>query len=331
MPATDIGIDLGSSNVVIYAKQKGITILEPSVVAYDKDTEKILAYGEEAQRLIDRTQGNIVAIRPLRNGVISDYRMTELLLKHFIQKALGRRAFRKPYISICVPSGVTEVEKRAVEEASYQAGARDVTIVEETVAAAIGAGIDITKPVGNLVVDIGGATTKCVVISLGAPVVLQTLRIGGDTFSEAIVRYVRRNHNLFIGEGQAEAIKIKIGTVYPKPNSESMQISGRNVITGLPRTISITSDEVRQACGEAANEIVEVVHGVLEKTPPELSQDIVERGIILTGGGALLDGFEEMIEERTGINAMTAEHPECAVAEGTGLYNEKIAMLSRMD
>ena len=317
MPATDIGIDLGSSNVVIYAKQKGITILEPSVVAYDKDTEKILAYGEEAQRLIDRTQGNIVAIRPLRNGVISDYRMTELLLKHFIQKALGRRAFRKPYISICVPSGVTEVEKRAVEEASYQAGARDVTIVEETVAAAIGAGIDITKPVGNLVVDIGGATTKCAVISLGAPVVLQTLRIGGDTFSEAIVRYVRRNHNLFIGEGQAEAIKIKIGTVYPKPNSESMQISGRN--------------EVRQACGEAANEIVEVVHGVLEKTPPELSQDIVERGIILTGGGALLDGFEEMIEERTGINAMTAEHPECAVAEGTGLYNEKIAMLSRMD
>ena len=314
MPATDIGIDLGSSNVVIYAKQKGITILEPSVVAYDKDTEKILAYGEEAQRLIDRTQGNIVAIRPLRNGVISDYRMTELLLKHFIQKALGRRAF-----------------KRAVEEASYQAGARDVTIVEETVAAAIGAGIDITKPVGNLVVDIGGATTKCAVISLGAPVVLQTLRIGGDTFSEAIVRYVRRNHNLFIGEGQAEAIKIKIGTVYPKPNSESMQISGRNVITGLPRTISITSDEVRQACGEAANEIVEVVHGVLEKTPPELSQDIVERGIILTGGGALLDGFEEMIEERTGINAMTAEHPECAVAEGTGLYNEKIAMLSRMD
>ena len=314
MPATDIGIDLGSSNVVIYAKQKGITILEPSVVAYDKDTEKILAYGEEAQRLIDRTQGNIVAIRPLRNGVISDYRLTELLLKHFIQKALGRRAFRKPYISICVPSGVTEVEKRAVEEASYQAGARDVTIVEETVAAAIGAGIDITKPVGNLVVDIGGATTKCAVISLGAPVVLQTLRIGGDTFSEAIVRYVRRNHNLF-----------------PKPNSESMQISGRNVITGLPRTISITSDEVRQACGEAANEIVEVVHGVLEKTPPELSQDIVERGIILTGGGALLDGFEEMIEERTGINAMTAEHPECAVAEGTGLYNEKIAMLSRMD
>lgn len=331
MPSTDIGIDLGSSNVVIYTKQRGIIVIEPSVVAYDKDTEKILAYGDEARNLIERNQGNIVAIRPLKSGVISDYRMTELLLKHCIQKALGRRVFRKPYISICVPSGVTEVEKRAVVEAAYQAGARDVTIVEETVAAAIGAGIDITKPVGNLIVDIGGATTKCAVISLGAPVILQTLRIGGDTFSEAIIRYVRRNHNLFVGEAQAEAIKIKIGTVYPKPNSESMQISGRNVITGLPRTISITSDEVRQAFGEAASEIVEVVHGVLEKTPPELSQDIVERGIILTGGGALLDGFEELIEERTGINVMTAENPESSVAEGTGLYNEKIAMLSRMD
>ena len=306
MPVTDIGIDMGSSNTVVYTKGKGIVINEPTVVAYDKDTDKILAFGEEARQLIERTPGNVVAIRPLKAGVISDYSVTERLLKHFIQRALGRRAFRKPYISICVPSGVTEVEKRAVEEAAFQAGARDVTIVAETVAAAIGA-------------------------SLGAPVILSTVRVGGDTFSEAIARYVRRNHSLFIGEGLAEEIKIKIGTVTSRPNSESMQITGRNVITGLPRTISITSEEVRQACGEAATEIVETIHGVLEKTPPELSADIVERGIVLTGGGARLEGFEELIEDRTGINAMTAENPECAVAEGCGLYTEKIEQLSRME
>ncbi len=331
MPVTDIGIDMGSSNTVVYTKGKGIVMSEPTVVAYDKDADKILAFGEEARQLIERTPGTVVAIRPLKAGVISDYSVTERLLRHFIQRALGRRAFRKPYISICVPSGVTEVEKRAVEEAAYQAGAREVTIVAETVAAAIGAGIDITKPVGNLIADIGAATTDVAVISLGAPVILSTVRVGGDTFSEAIARYVRRNHSLFIGEGLAEEIKIRIGTVTSRPNSESMQITGRNVITGLPRTISITSEEVRQACGESATEIVETIHGVLEKTPPELSADIVERGIVLTGGGARLTGFEELIEDRTGINAMTAENPEYAVAEGCGLYTEKIEQLSRME
>ena len=306
-------------------------IREPSVAAYDKDADKILAFGEEARGLIDRTQGNIVAVRPLRAGVISDYSVTEKLLRHFIQKAIGRRAFRKPFVSICVPSGVTEVEKRAVWEATYQAGAREVTIVEETVAAAIGAGIDITKPVGNLIVDIGGATTKAAVISLGAPVVMASNRIGGDVMSEAITRYVSSNNSVSIGEGIAEGVKIKIGTVCRRPDTVSMQVTGRNVITGLPRTISISSDEVRNACAESASEIVEMVHSVLEKTPPELAADIVERGIILTGGGARLDGFEEMIEERTGINAMTAENPECCVAEGTGLYVEKIEQLSRME
>ena len=226
MPVTDIGIDLGSSNVVVYARGKGIVIREPSVAAYDKDADKILAFGEEARGLIDRTQGNIVAVRPLRAGVISDYSVTEKLLRHFIQKAIGRRAFRKPLVSICVPSGVTEVEKRAVWEATYQAGAREVTIVEETVAAAIGAGIDITKPVGNLIVDIGGATTKAAVISLGAPVVMASNRIGGDVMSEAITRYVRRNHSLFIGEGIAEGItRMRSGTRVPNRPARSWRWS----------------------------------------------------------------------------------------------------------
>ena len=331
MPATDIGIDLGSSNVVIYAKQKGITILEPSVVAYDKDTEKILAYGEEAQRLIDRTQGNIVAIRPLRNGVISDYRMTELLLKHFIQKALGRRAFRKPYISICMPSGVTEVERRAVEEAGYQSGARDVTIVEGTVAAAIGAGIDITKPVGNLIVDIGGGTTDIAVLSLGAPVIRDSLKVAGSTFNDMITRSIRRNHSLFIGNEQIEAVKVRIGTCFKRPKSESMQVSGRNVMTGLPKTVSVTSEEIREALHDATGRIADAVHGVLEKTPPELAADITTRGIVFTGGSALLDGLTELIEERTGINVMVAENPGDCVAIGAGRYVEMMDRIGRMD
>ncbi|HUM82673.1 MAG TPA: rod shape-determining protein [Lachnospiraceae bacterium] len=331
MPVTDIGIDLGSSNILVYSRGKGIVIREPSVAAYDKDNDKIVAFGEEARQMIEHTQGNIVAIRPLKSGVISDYSVTEQLLRHFIQKTMGRRAYRKPYISICVPSGVTEVERRAVEEAAYQAGAREVTIVDESVAAAIGAGIDITKPVGNMIVDIGGGTTDIAVISLGAPVVLTTIRVGGDNFDEAITRYLRRSHSLFIGEMQAENIKIKIGTACKRPNPESMQVTGRNVITGLPKTISINAEEVRQAISDSTTEIVEAVHGVLEKTPPELAADISERGIVLTGGGALLDGFETMIEERTGINVMTAENPGNAVVIGTGLYTEKMDELSRME
>lgn len=331
MPDTDIGIDLGSSNILVYCKGRGIVIREPSVVAYDKDSDKILAFGEEGRQMVDRNQGSIVAIRPLKSGVISDYSVTEQMLRHFIQKAMGRRAFRKPFISICVPSGVTEVERRAVEEAAYQAGAREVTIVDETVAAAIGAGIDITKPVGNMVVDIGGGTTDVAVISLGAPVILATIHVGGDNFDDAITKYVRRSHSLFIGEGLAEDIKIKIGTAYKRPNPESMQITGRNVITGLPKTISITAEEVRQAMSESTGEIVETVHGVLEKTPPELAADVSERGIVLTGGGALLDGLEELIADRTGINVMTAEDPVNAVAIGTGLYKEKMDELNRME
>ena len=319
---TDIGIDLGTASILVYTKGKGIALKEPSVVAYDKDADKVRAIGEEARQMIGRTPGNIMAIRPLRQGVISDYMITEKMLRYFIQKSMGRKSFRKPRISICVPSGVTEVERRAVEEATYQAGARDVTIIEEPIAAAIGAGIDITKPFGNMIVDIGGGTTDVAVISLGGIVVASSIRVAGDNFNEAIIRYVRKNHKLFIGEQTAEAIKLKIGTAYKRLEEKSMDIKGRNVVTGLPKTVHLTSPEVCEALKDTVNQIVETVQNVLEKTPPELAADVADRGIVLTGGGALLDGIEEVIQERTGINTMTTENPELAVAVGTGKYVE---------
>ena len=329
MPATDIGIDLGTTNILVYAKGKGIVIKEPAVVAYDKDTNKIRAIGEEARQMIGRTPGNIVAIRPLKQGVISDFTVTEAMLKYFIQKAMGRRAFRKPRISICVPSGITEVERKAVEEATYQAGAKSVTMVEAPVAAAIGAGIDITKPFGNLVVDIGGGTTDIAVISLGGVVVSNSIKVAGGNFEEAIVRNIRKHYSLFIGERSAERVKIKIGTAYKHPEVEEMEVTGRNVVTGLPKTITITSEEIRMALNDTTMQIVEAVHGVLEKTPPELAADVADRGIILTGGGALLNGLEELIEERTGINTVTCEDPSFAVAIGTGQYTEVMEKLGK--
>lgn len=319
---TDIGIDLGTASILVYTKGKGIVLKEPSVVAYDKDADKVRAIGEEARQMIGRTPGNIMAIRPLRQGVISDYMITEKMLRYFIQKSMGRKSFRKPRISICVPSGVTEVERRAVEEATYQAGARDVTIIEEPIAAAIGAGIDITKPFGNMIVDIGGGTTDVAVISLGGIVVASSIRVAGDNFNEAIIRYVRKNHKLFIGEQTAEAIKLKIGTAYKRLEEKSMDIKGRNVVTGLPKTVHLTSPEVCEALKDTVNQIVETVQNVLEKTPPELAADVADRGVVLTGGGALLDGIEEVIQERTGINTMTTENSELAVAVGTGKYVE---------
>ena len=299
-------------------------------MAYDKDADRIRAIGEEARQMIGRTPGNITAIRPLRQGVISDYLITERMLKYFIQKAMGRRAFRKPRINICIPSGVTEVEKKAVEEATYQAGAKEVTLIEEPVAAAIGAGIDISLPFGNLIVDIGGGTTDIAVISLGDTVVSSSLKVAGNDFDQAIIRYVRRVHNLFIGEQTAEAVKIRIGGAYPRPQTDTMEVKGRNVITGLPKTVTLTSEEVREALKETTAQIVEAIHGVLETTPPELAADIAERGIILTGGGSLLEGLEELIEETTGINTMTAENPAHAVAEGTGHYDEMMEKLGKV-
>ena len=325
MLGSDIGIDLGTASVLVYIKGKGVVLKEPSVVAFDRDSNKIKAIGEEARLMLGRTPGNIVAVRPLRQGVISDYTVTEKMLKYFIQKAVGRQRFRKPIISVCVPSGVTEVEKKAVEDATYAAGARDVHIIEEPIAAAIGAGIDISRPCGNMIVDIGGGTTDIAVISLGGTVVSTSVKIAGDDFDDALVRYMRKKHNLLIGERTAEDIKIKIGSAFRRPESVSMEVRGRNLVTGLPKTIAVSSEETEEALKETTSQIVEAVHSVLEKTPPELVADIADRGIVLTGGGCLLYGLEELIEEKTGITTMTAEDPMTAVAIGTGKFVEFLA------
>lgn len=323
--AFDIGIDLGTASILVYVKGKGVVLKEPSVVAFDRDTNRIKAIGEEARLMLGRTPGNIVAVRPLRQGVISDYTVTEKMLKYFIQKAVGKQRFRKPLISICVPSQVTEVERKAVEDAAFQAGARDVKIIEEPIAAAIGAGIDIARPCGNMIVDIGGGTSDIAVISLGGTVVSASVKIAGDDFDDAIVRYMRKKHNLLIGERTAEDIKIRIGSAYPRPESVSVDVRGRNLVTGLPKTITVTSEETEEALKDTTAQIVEAVHSVLEKTPPELAADIADRGIVLTGGGSLLYGLEELIESKTGITTMTAEEPMTAVAIGTGRYVELLS------
>ena len=323
---TDIGIDLGTASVLVYVKGKGVVLKEPSVVAFDRNTNKIKAIGEEARLMLGRTPGNSVAVRPLRQGVISDYTVTEKMLSYFIDRTVGKSLFgRKPRISVCVPSGATEVEKKAVEDATYQAGARDVSIIEEPVAAAIGAGIDIAKPCGNMIVDIGGGTADIAVISLGGVVVSNSIKVAGDDFDEAIVRFMRKKHNLLIGERTAEEIKINVGTVYKRPENLTMDVRGRNLVTGLPKTVTVTSEETEEALREPAYQIVDAVHNVLERTPPELAADISDRGIVLTGGGSLIQGLEELIEEKTGINTMTAEDPLTAVAIGTGKYIEYLA------
>ncbi len=322
---SDIGIDLGTANVLVYIKGKGVVLEEPSVVAYDRETNRIKAIGEEARQMLGRTPGNIVAVRPLKQGVISDYSVTERMIKYFIQKSIGKRRFRKPVVSICVPSSATEVEKKAVQDATYEAGARYVQIIEEPIAAAIGAGIDISKPCGNMIVDIGGGTTDIAVMSLGGAVVSNSVKVAGDDFDEAIVRYMRKKHNLMIGERTAEEIKIKIGACYARPETLSMEVRGRNLVTGLPKTISLTSEETEEALREATAQIIDAIHNVLELTPPELAADIADRGIVLTGGGSLLYGLEDLIEEKTGINTMTAENTMRCVAIGTGKYVEMLS------
>ena len=322
MNGSDIGIDLGTANVLVYIKGKGVVLREPSVVAFDRDTNKIKAIGEDARLMLGRTPGNIVAVRPLRLGVISDYTVTEKMLRYFIQKSCGKSRFRKPRISVCVPSGVTEVEKKAVEDATYEAGAREVAIIEEPIAAAIGAGIDISRPCGNMIVDIGGGTADIAVISLGGTVVSTSIKVAGDNFDEAIVRYMRKKHNLLIGDRTAEDIKIQVGSAYTRAEESSIEVRGRNLVTGLPKTVTVTSEETREALREATAQIVEAVHSVLERTPPELAADISDRGIVLTGGGSMLQGLEQLIEEKTGITTMTADDPMTAVAIGTGQYIE---------
>ena len=320
--AKDIGIDLGTASVLVYIKGKGVVLNEPSVVAIDKNTGRLLKVGAEAQAMLGRTPGNIVAIRPLRDGVISDYDMTERMLKEFIRKVTGGFHLFPPRIMVCVPSGITEVEERAVIDAGRQAGARRVYLIEEPVAAAIGAGIDITKPDGHMVVDIGGGTSDIAVISLSGVVESASIKVAGDQFNEAVVKYMRRKHNILIGERTAEDIKIKIGSCFPLAQNETMDVRGRNLVTGLPKTVTVSSEETEEALKEPTLQIVEAVHSVLEKTPPELAADVADRGIVLTGGGSLLRGLEELIEDKTGINTMTAEEPMTCVAVGTGKFVE---------
>ena len=313
----DIGIDLGTATVIAYVKGKGIVLREPSVVAVDNNTGEVLAVGGEARRMLGRTPGNIVATRPLRDGVISNYTITEKMLKYFIKKVGGKSIFA-PRIMICIPSQVTEVEKKAVVDAASQAGARKVYLIEEPLAAAIGAGIDISKPCGNMVVDIGGGTTDIAVISLGGSVVSSSLKVAGDKFDEAIVKYIKRRHNIMIGERTAEDLKIQIGCVYPKMQDMEMDVRGRNLGTGLPVTITLHSSEMMEALIEPAMQIVEAVHSVLEKTPPELAADISDKGIYMTGGGCLVDGLDKLLQEKLGINVMIAQDTVSCVALGTG-------------
>lgn len=319
----DIGIDLGTATVIAYVRGKGIVLREPSVVAIDKDTGDVLAVGKEARRMLGRTPGNIVATRPLRDGVISDYTVTEKMLKYFINKVCGKYIF-SPRIMICVPSRVTEVEKKAVIDAAMGAGARKVYLIEEPLAAAIGAGLDINKACGNMVVDIGGGTTDIAIIALGGTVLSTSIKIAGDKFDEAIVKYIKRKHNIVIGERTAEDLKINIGCVYPKIQDTEMEIRGRDIISGLPKTITVYSSEMLEALIEPAEQIIEAVHSVLEKTPPELSGDIKDKGIYMTGGGCLIDGLDKLLQERTGINVMVAQDSVLCVALGTGKALENL-------
>lgn len=328
MPASDIGIDLGTRNSLVYSTGKGVILKEPSVVVYDKDTEKIRAIGEEAQQMAGHVGSNMEVIWPIRQGVIVDYNVMEKMLKYFISKAMGRRAFRKPRISISVPSGITEIERKAMEEAAYLSGARKVFLVEEPIAAAIGAGVDIGKPFGNLIVDIGAGTTDAAVISVGGVAVSGSIKVAGDNFNQAIMTYVREKHSLFIGEDMAEAIKIKIGTASEDANIRTMEVKGRNVVTGLPKVATLTSEEIRGALKDATGQVVDLVHSILEKTPPELAADIMDRGIVLTGGGAMLHGMDTLVEQRTGVNTLTVQDAMMVVAVGTGKYAEVMTKLA---
>ena len=323
----EIGVDLGTSSVLVYIRGKGIVLKEPSVVAVNSKTGKVLAVGESASLMLGRTPGIVEAIRPLREGVISDFRATEVMLKAFIGRVCtGLRAtYFKPTIVVCVPSVITPVEQQAVENACRHAGAKDVFLIREPIAAAIGAGIDITKACGSMVVDIGGGTTDIAVISLGSAVESASLKVAGDDFNDAIVKYMRKNHSLSIGERTAEDVKIKIGTCFRRPEVDKMEVKGRHIVKGLPTSIEVTSEEMEEALEDSTNSIVEAIHSVLERTPPELSADIADRGIVLTGGGSLLRGLEDLITDRTGITCMTAEDPMTAVAIGTGKYVEFIS------
>ncbi|MDW8361099.1 MAG: rod shape-determining protein [Myxococcales bacterium] len=328
--SNDLAVDLGTATTLIYVKGKGIVSCEPSVVAVQRDArggKRVLAVGREAKEMLGRTPGNIEAIRPLRDGVIADFEITEAMLKYFISRASDRRTFVKPRIIICVPFGITEVEKRAVKESAEGAGAREVFLIEEPMAAAIGAGLPITEPSGNMVVDIGGGTTEVAVISLAGIVYSQSVRVGGDKMDEAIIAYMKRKYNLLVGEQTAERVKCTIGNAYPGEAVETMEVKGRDLVAGVPKTVVVTSDEIREALAEPVNAIVEAVMTALERTPPELSADIVDKGIVLTGGGAQLRNLDVLLREETGLPVMVCDDPVSAVVLGSGKALDHIELL----
>ncbi len=328
--SNDLAIDLGTANTLVYVKGKGIVLREPSVVAVRKDARgygKVLAVGTEAKKMLGRTPGNIVAIRPMKDGVIADFEITEAMLRHFIRKVHNRRTLIRPRIIICVPSGITQVEKRAVRESAESAGAREVYLIEEPMAAAIGAGLPVTEPTANMVVDIGGGTTEVAVISLAGIVYCKSVRVGGDKMDEAILQYVKRNYNLLIGERSAEAIKITIGNVYPDEEIETMEIKGRDLVSGIPKILTIDSEEVRKAISEQVQTIIDVIRIALEQTPPELAADIVERGITLTGGGALLKNLTKLLREETKLTILVADDPLSTVVLGSGRALDELKTL----
>jgi len=325
--SNDIGIDLGTATTLVYVKGKGIVLCEPSVVAIRRGTSQVLAVGEEAKRMLGRTPGNIVAIRPMKDGVITDFEITEAMLRHFIKRVRHRRFQLRPRIVIAIPSGITEVEKRAVKEAAERAGARDVILIEEPVAAAIGVGLPISEPIGNMIIDVGGGTTEIAVISLKGIVFSKSIRIGGDEMDEAIIEYLKKTYNLLVGERTAEQIKIKIGSAYPMEEEMTMEVKGRDLVAGLPKIVTITSEEVREALQEPIRAILEITRVSLERTPPELAADLIDQGIVMAGGGSLLRGLDKLISEETGLPVHIADDPLTAVANGTGKYLDEIRLL----
>ena len=326
----EIGIDLGTANTLVYLKGKGVILREPSVVAVNNNTGQILAVGLEAKQMIGRTPGNITALRPLKDGVIADFETTQSMLRHFIRKVVGNSPLARPRVVICVPSGVTEVEKRAVIDSAMTAGAKEAFLIEEPMASAIGAGLPVEEPSGSMVVDIGGGTSEVAVISLGGIVVSRSLRVAGDEFDDAIIHYIKKEYNLMIGERTAEDIKVKLGSAFPFEKEETYNISGRDLVTGLPKELKVSSEEIREALKEPVNAVVDSIKFTLEKTPPELAADIMERGIMLAGGGALLKGLDKLINKETGIPVFIAEQPMDCVVLGTGRVLEEIDVLSNV-
>jgi rod shape-determining protein MreB and related proteins len=328
--SNDMGIDLGTATTLVFVKGEGVVLCEPSVVAIERGTSHVLAVGEEAKRMLGRTPGNIVAIRPMKDGVISDFEITEAMLRYFIKKVHHRKVLVRPRIVIAIPSGITEVEKRAVKDSAERAGAREVFLIEEPIAAAIGVGLPIQEPIGNMIIDIGGGTTEIAVISLAGTVFSKSIRIGGDEMNEAIIEYLKKTYNLMIGERSSEDIKIKIGSAYPLEEEMSMEVKGRDLVAGLPKTVTITSEEIRESLQEPLRAILEVTKISLERTPPELAADLIDHGIVMAGGGSLLRGLDKLISEETGLPVHISDDPITAVANGTGIVLSEIEYLKKV-